>query len=181
MAQKRKPGVDDGDIGVDDVQMGETGSSNVIKQPNKRAFLAAISETGNITGASKISGIARKTHYDWMQSDPDYAAAYAEALEQAAENLESEARRRATQGTLRPVFYKGEECGAVREYSDTLLIFLLKGAMPDKYSERYQGILDVHVSEDMPAEDRRQRIAELLSKKQLDAAIPVDFSPAEPD
>jgi hypothetical protein len=168
---------DDSNIDIDKMNMEEAGS-NEITQPNKRAFLVALSETGNITGASKITGIARKTHYNWMQEDPAYAAAYKVALEQAAENLESEARRRATKGTAKPVFYKGEECGTVQEYSDTLLIFLLKGAMPDKYSERFQGTMDVNVTvEDKTPQERRARIADLLSKKQIAGAI--DLDPAE--
>ena len=51
--------------------------------------------------------------------------------------MEAEARRRGVEGTLKPVFYKGEECGQVREYSDTLLIFLLKAHDP-KYRDRQQ-------------------------------------------
>lgn len=150
--------------------------SNEITQPNKRAFLAAIAETGNITSAAKITGIARKTHYNWMQEDSAYAAAYKEAMEQAAENLEAEARRRAVEGTLKPVFYKGKQCGTVREYSDTLLIFLLKGAMPDKYSEKFQGTIDHNVIvDDMSREQIQERIAELLSKKQMQQAIDADY------
>ena len=34
-----------------------------------------------------------------------------------------------------PVFYHGQVCGTVRKYSDTLLIFLLKGARPDKFRD----------------------------------------------
>ena len=41
--------------------------------------------------------------------------------------LEAEARRRAVEGVRKPVFYQGVICGWVGEYSDTLLIFLLKG------------------------------------------------------
>jgi hypothetical protein len=122
----------------------EYNGNSKILQPNKRAFLAAIAETGNITSASKITKIARVTHYAWLQDDSDYATAYKDAIEQAAENLEAEARRRATKGTARPVFYKGEECGTVQEYSDTLLIFLLKGAMPGKYKDNLN--VDANVS-----------------------------------
>lgn len=43
--------------------------------------------------------------------------------------------RRAREGVDEPVFYQGDECGSVRKYSDTLAIFLLKGAMPEKYRE----------------------------------------------
>jgi hypothetical protein len=149
--------------------------------------LAAFSGCGNISGAAKIAGIDRKNHYDWMQNDPDYPAMFQAADQTAAEALEAEARRRAVQGTDKPVFYKGEECGAVKEYSDTLLIFLLKGAMPDKYSEKFQGVVDHNIIvDDIPKDDRRARIAELLSKKQLDSAIPADYiivqdKPAEPE
>ena len=43
--------------------------------------------------------------------------------------------RRAFEGTDEPVYYKGEECGSVRKYSDTLAIFLLKAHAPEKYRE----------------------------------------------
>lgn len=54
----------------------------------------------------------------------------------AVESLEDAAVQRARYGMDRPVFHKGKVCGYVREYSDTLLIFLLKGAKPLKYRER---------------------------------------------
>jgi hypothetical protein len=38
-------------------------------------------------------------------------------------------------GTLEPVFHQGQEVGQVRKYSDTLLIFLLKGRKPDTYRD----------------------------------------------
>lgn len=108
---------------------------NGITHPKKRAFLAAYAECGTIIQAAEIADITRKTHYDWLAEDPDYVKACQDAYLQAGERLEQEARRRAVKGTKKPVFYKGEECGTVTEYSDTLLIFLLKGAMPQKYKE----------------------------------------------
>ena len=50
--------------------------------------------------------------------------------------LEDEAIRRAREGVDEPVFYKGEHCGNVRRYSDTLLIFMLKARKPDVYRKR---------------------------------------------
>jgi hypothetical protein len=67
-----------------------------------------------------------------------YAAEFADAHEHACDSLEVEARWRATDGVDEPVFYKGEVCGTVRRYSDTQLIFLLKGAMPEKYKDRVE-------------------------------------------
>ena len=57
-------------------------------------------------------------------------------MEQAADVLEREAWRRASEGVKQPVFYQGEVCGHVQKYSDVLLIFLLKGARPDRYREQ---------------------------------------------
>ena len=57
-------------------------------------------------------------------------------MEQAAQRLEAEAKRRAVEGVEEPVFYQGKQCGVIKRYSDALLMFLLKGAMPDKYKER---------------------------------------------
>lgn len=102
----------------------------------KEAFLAAYSEVGTITRAAEIAGIDRMQHYYWMDHDPEYPERFRQAEQKAADRLEQEARRRAVEGTEKPVFYKGKQCGVVREYSDTLLIFLLKGALPDKYKER---------------------------------------------
>lgn len=112
------------------------GKSHKIRHRKKRAFLAAHSEVGNITQAAEIAGIDRRTHYDWMESDPVYVEAFRDAEMQAADRLEAEARRRAVEGVDEPVFYGGKPCGTIRKYSDTLLIFLLKGALPEKYRER---------------------------------------------
>ena len=39
-------------------------------------------------------------------------------------------------GVEEPVFYQGVQCGAVTEYSDTLLMFLLKARKPEVYRDR---------------------------------------------
>jgi hypothetical protein len=174
-----KLSVDDSKIDVYNSELEECGEYKTL-QHKKRTFLAAFAETGNISAASRLTGISRQAHYEWMESDPDYPAMFKSADQQAAEALETEARRRAVQGTLKPVFYKGEECGTVQEYSDTLLIFLLKGAMPEKYSERFQGVVDHHISvDDLPVADRRSRLIDILSRRQLPSIIDVESQPTE--
>jgi len=106
---------------------------------NQRAFLVAYGETGNITEACKIAGISNGATHLWRKFDATFIAAFAIAKEAAADRLEQEAWRRAVNGTDKPVFYKGTKCGNIRDYSDTLLIFLLKGIRPDKYRETWQG------------------------------------------
>jgi hypothetical protein len=114
-------------------------------QQKKRAFLMAFAEMGNITRAAELAGIARSNHYDWLKDDPDYPALFREADQQACDRLEQEARRRAIEGLKRYKFGKNgqplinPETGEPyyeHEYSDTLLIFLLKGANPVKYADR---------------------------------------------
>lgn len=114
----------------------EVSESNDFRHPKKAAFLAAYAELGNVTHAARTAEIDRSTHYEWLESDAEYRERFRVAHEEACDSLEHEARRRAVTGTLKPVFYKGKRCGSIREYSDTLLIFLMKGALPDKYRER---------------------------------------------
>ncbi len=59
--------------------------------------------------------------------------------EDAADTLEAEAYRRAVEGVEKPTgWYRGVAGGVVREYSDSLLMFLLKGIRPDKYKDRVE-------------------------------------------
>lgn len=108
---------------------------NGIRHPKKRAFLAAYCQVGNVSDAAKLAEINRMSHYNWLQSDERYAELFQQANEIACDHLEAEARRRAISGVEEPVFYHGEVCGTIRRYSDTLLIFLLKGARPDKFRD----------------------------------------------
>ena len=85
--------------------------------------------------SAEIAGIERKSHL-WLEKDPEYVEAFQSAREQAGDRLEQEARRRAIEGVTEPVWYRGQIVGEVQKYSDTLLIFLLKGAKPEKYAER---------------------------------------------
>jgi hypothetical protein len=104
----------------------------------RAAFLAAFRENGNVSESAKLAGIQRTTHYLWLKTSKVYEDAFNDAREDAADALEKEARRRAVEGVNEPVFYQGAKCGFVRKYSDTLLIFLLKGNRPEKFRERYE-------------------------------------------
>ena len=110
-----------------------------ISHPKKKAFLAAFAEVGTITKAAEMAGINRRSHTNWLNNPKDgpaYAEAFEAAGQQACDRLEQEARRRAIEGVKKPVFQGGKKVGVVQEYSDTLLIFLMKGAMPERYKDR---------------------------------------------
>lgn len=110
-------------------------------------FLTELAANGNVGRAAKKARVARSFVYARRQNDAEFAAAWDEALDTAIDAMEYEGWRRSIKGTLKPVFYKGDEVGAIREYSDTLLIFFLKAARPEKYRERYDmrhsGSIDV--------------------------------------
>jgi hypothetical protein len=116
-------------------------SSRVLQQKKAKQgrFLDSFLDTANVSRSCTVAGIHRQTHYDWMRDDPEYAVAFREAEEHAADLLEAEARRRAIEGVEEPAgWYQGKPGGTVTRYSDTLLIFLLKGARPEKYRERIE-------------------------------------------
>jgi hypothetical protein len=99
-------------------------------------FLEAIAAGQTISAAASTSGYSRRAVYDRRKADAAFRERWDEAVAVAIERLEAEADRRAVEGVLEPVFYQGEECGQVRRYSDTLLIFRLKALRPEMYRER---------------------------------------------
>jgi hypothetical protein len=101
----------------------------------KAAVLAAYPECGTITHAARAAGVSRRIHFKWMKSDPQYHEAFEAARDEFTDRLEAEAVRRAHDGWTEPVFYRGAECGAVRRFDSTMLIFLLKANRPAKYRE----------------------------------------------
>lgn len=84
------------------------------------AFLAHLRATANVRGACETAGVARSVAYARKAGDGAFAAAWAEALEDAVDELEAAARARALAS------------------SDTLVIFLLKSHRPSVYRERIE-------------------------------------------
>lgn len=105
------------------------------------AFLKELARTGNVLKSCVKAKIARSRAYSAKGEQPDFAAAWDEAVEISVEVLEAEAHRRAVDGTLRPVFQGKSLVGKVREYSDTLLIFLLKARRPGVYRDNSRVIV----------------------------------------
>lgn len=109
----------------------------------QKAFLAILRESGNVSTAAAAAGIERSTAYDRRNNHPAFAALWDDAMDEAADHLESEARRRALEGWDEPVYGRvakdtDGQIGLVRKYSDSLMALLLKGAKPEKYRERQQ-------------------------------------------
>ena len=109
-------------------------------------FLETLASTGNVSSAIAAADVSRWFVYEERKRDADFAADWDRALEDAADTLEFEARRRAVDGWDEPVYgslgqgHGSGQIGTVRKYSDTLLIFLMKGANPSKYRETTKNI-----------------------------------------
>ena len=104
-------------------------------EAKKPAFIRHYNMTGNVRLSCEAVGIGRKTHYRWMEKDPEYREAVELAGQDAADRIEAALYERGVEGIEKPAgWYKGEPGGYIREYSDTAAIFLLKGLRPQKYA-----------------------------------------------
>jgi len=98
--------------------------------------LMAYASYGIRKKALQIAEISSTKLRKWIRKLPGYQRAWDDAREIAADGLEIEAYRRAVEGNPQPVYYRGEKIGTRKEYSDLLLLFLMKGARPEKYRDR---------------------------------------------
>lgn len=95
-------------------------------------FLKELRENGGfVSKACEAVAVSKQTVYNWRAEDIEFAADWDRVVDLATEDLEKEVRRRAYHGVDEPVFYKGEQCGVIRKYSDTLLMFAIKARKPE--------------------------------------------------
>lgn len=100
----------------------------------EQVFLNALATGKSPTFAAQAADISRQTAYDWREKDQDFARRWHDAVEAGVDKLEDEAHRRAVQGCNRPVFQGGIEVGQICEYSDTLMVLMLKGRRSKVYN-----------------------------------------------
>ena len=117
-----------------------------LSTPQKRGkFLAELRRSANVTRAAALIGAHRSTVYVWRDNDEDFAREWDHACEAYAEDvLEKEADRRAIQGVHHRTYFDkdGKNIGEERRYSDTLLIFRLKGLKPKVYKDIASGVVE---------------------------------------
>jgi hypothetical protein len=84
---------------VDRVKKGEGGVTKVTPKKGwqrvrdwQSAFLKHLCERGNVSCASKAARISRKTVYARLDMDPLFKAAWEDALDEACDHMEEEAR-----------------------------------------------------------------------------------------
>lgn len=102
----------------------------------KTLFIEALRGGATVTAAAHAAGYNRRYAYTARAADEEFALDWDDAYEAGTDLLEGEAARRALEGVQRPVFQMGVKVGETTEYSDNLLILLLKGRRPERFRER---------------------------------------------
>lgn len=117
----------------------KTSSRAVLAKKKRRVFLDVLAKTGVVAEAARACGYTdTSTVQSYRRQDEDFAEAWDHALEAAKHVLEEEVWRRAKDGVLEPVFYKGEVVGYKTNHSDSLAMFLLRKLDPS-YRENSRG------------------------------------------
>lgn len=102
----------------------------------RRKFLDALSETGDVSAAAKVAGLARGEALRLREEDETFRTEWDDAHESAVDALEAEARRRALEGDEEDIYYRGEVVGTKIRKSDGMLEFLLKAYRPEKFASK---------------------------------------------
>jgi hypothetical protein len=96
----------------------------------QREFVEALADCGCVVEAAARTGMTEQSAYR-LRLRPDaepFAAAWDAARVVGKTRLTSVAWDRAINGTATPIFYKGEQVGERRHYSEKLLLHLLRDA-----------------------------------------------------
>lgn len=118
---------------------------NPLTAEEKELFLIKLrSFKGNISKAARSIKRSRSALYEQKKEDTEFGDAWEEIIESLIDDAEGELYRRAVKGVIKKHYYKGVEIAKFKEYSDTLLMFWLKGKRPEVYRERFD--IDTNIS-----------------------------------
>jgi hypothetical protein len=129
------------------------GSGRTLTQqtPNQERFLICFAACGQIKVAARWAKLHHNCHYRWLDADPTYADRFADAERKATRRLRDEAYRRAHDGVKRAIRYRGHIVAYDLEYSDTLMLAMLK-ALDPAFRDRTGPLVNI----DMRAELERK-------------------------
>lgn len=127
------------------------------KEPWEDRFLELLERDGNVTKAARGARVSRMTVYRHREARPEFAKRWAEAARLGSYALEDEGLRRGFAG------------------SDTMLIFMLKSHLPEKYREEtltprrfvqlFEQMLDIMRAE--TGEEHARRVSERFKVEAL--------------
>jgi hypothetical protein len=111
-------------------------AKHFLSDRRKRIFIRTLAETGIVSRAAAAAGWNANTAYQLRKANKDFETMWNNAMEFATDSLELEARRRGQFGVQKPVYQQGRLVGYQQEYSDPLLILLLKAHRADKFRDQ---------------------------------------------
>jgi transposase-like protein len=129
----------------------------------KACFLDGLRRTANVSRAAREAGLCSSTVYEHRAKYPAFAAAWDAAVAEALDELEDVLIERAKHGTEKPVYFRGEQVGTVRSYSDALGMFLLKARRPEVYARLQVTVAPVDADE-MTDEEARAELNRRLDR-----------------
>ena len=114
-------------------------------------FLSSLRDTGSLRKACAAAGVTRGYVLKYMEQEAgeaeEFKLNYEHAIGDFNDSLEEAAYKRAVEGTETPVYNKlGEIVGYKTDFSDTLLVKLMEGNMPEKYGKKLKLSSDVPFS-----------------------------------
>jgi predicted DNA-binding protein YlxM (UPF0122 family) len=127
----------------------------------RQRFLDYVRDGWSISAAAQKIAVTRQALYALKLADPEFARQWEDAYESGTDLFEDEVKRRALDGIEKPVFYKGEVVGHIREYSDSLMAIVLKARRPEKYRERF----------DVEIKDARKRAEIAIEQMMKNAGV----------
>ena len=96
----------------------------------RETLLSALRVVPHLAPAARLTGLAPSAWYAAFKRDPELAALVEEAKQEAIGRAETEAFRRAVDGTPKGVYYQGDKVAEEVEYSDALLGKILSAHHP---------------------------------------------------
>lgn len=132
-------------------------------------FFTELARTCNVTASAATVGVSRQHVHHKRRTNKEFAKRWEDAMQQATDALEAEARKRAMEGYKRPVYQRGELVGYEPCYSDALMNTLLKAHRPEKFRDK---------GFDLPPGS--EIVISMKSVKNDDAKI-IDVTPGTPE
>ena len=131
------------EIAIELIPSVEDRTPQLVEKRTKQKILlgAFVNNGGQIIEACNETGIKYDTVKTWRRRDPIFSEAYEEARMDTLAIIENEAVRRAIRGVKQDVYYKGQVVGSFYNYSDNLIMILLKKLDPsyrDNYTQSNQ-------------------------------------------
>ncbi len=100
--------------------MADKQDSNIpegVKPKSKEAMLHALSKSlGVVTPAIRMVGISRKTHYNWLRDDAEYAQLVSDTKEESLDFSETKLLQGVAKGNMTAVIFHLKTQGKQRGY-----------------------------------------------------------------